>query len=209
MTPRLRMKSLISVSALALVAIVVLSAMPPHATPEISAREIFLGVDPRRSKIQWTLGTTLHTVHGTFALKRGTLRLDPTSGKASGEIVADAKSGESGNDSRDKKMHKDVLESERYPEVIFRPDRFEGKIDPQGRSTVQVHGVFVLHGAEHELTAPVQAELSADHWAGSAKIRVPFVQWGLKNPSNFLLRVDHDVEVELELKGNLEGSSVP
>jgi len=185
---------------------VILSALPQHAAPRVPANEIVLAIDPARSKLDWTLGSTLHTVHGTFALKSGTIHLDPTSGKASGEIVADATSGKTDNDSRDKKMHKEVLESQRYPEVIFRPDRVEGAISTQGVFSAQVHGVFVLHGAEHELSLPVRAELSGNHWSGSGKFSVPFIDWGLKNPSNFLLRVNHAVEIETQLEGHLQSS---
>ena len=188
-------------------ALVVLSALPQHAAPQPPASEIVVRLDPTQSKVHWTLDTTLHTVHGTFALKKGTMHLVPASGKASGEVVVDATSGNSGNDGRDKKMHKDVLESERYAEVIFRPDRVEGKIAPQGAFMVQVHGLFVLHGSEHELTVPVQAELTGDHWSGSAKFSVPFVDWGLKNPSNFFNKVNHAVEIELELKGSVQGAA--
>lgn len=191
------------------VTVVVLSALPQHAAPQPPASEIVLGIDPTHSKVHWTLGSTFHTVHGTFALKKGTVHLDPASGKAGGEIVVYATSGDSGNDSRDKKMHKEVLESGQYPDVIFRPDRVEGKITPQGTFTVQVHGIFVLHGHEHELTVPVQAELAGDRWTGSAKFSVPFIDWGLKNPSSFLLKVNHAVEIELELKGSLQNPAAP
>src|SRR5208337_2025284 len=104
--------------------------------------------------IQWTLGATAHTVHGTFHLKRGSLVVDTATGKTSGEIVADATSGASGNDSRDKKMHQDVLESGRFSEVVFRPDSIVGKVALQGESKVQLHGTFVLHGTEHEISVP-------------------------------------------------------
>jgi polyisoprenoid-binding protein YceI len=127
-------------------ALVVLSALPQHAASPPPANEIVLGIDPAQSKVHWTLGTTFHTVHGTFAFKNGTLHCDPASGKANGEIVVFATSGDSGNDSRDKKMHKDVLESARFTDIIFRADRVEGKITPRGESTVQVHGFFLLHG---------------------------------------------------------------
>src|SRR5258708_4117211 len=185
-----------------------LSALPQHAAPQSPASEIVLGIDPAQSKVHWTLGSTVHTVHGSFAFKKGTVQLDTSTGKASGEIVVDAASGNSGNDGRDKKMHKEVLESGRYAEVIFRPDRMEGKITPQGIFTVQVHGLFVLHGSQHELTVPVQAELAGDHWTGSAKLSVPFIDWGLKNPSNFFLKVNHAVEIDLELKGSLQNAAV-
>src|SRR6266446_5343002 len=187
--------------------LVALSALPQHTAPQPPPREIVLEIDPAQSKVHWTLGSSLHTVHGSFTFKKGTLQLDTSTGKASGEIVVDATSGISGNDSRDKKMHREVLESGRYAEVIFRPERVEGKITPQGIFTVQVNGLFVLHGGEHELTVPVQAELAGDHWTGSAKFSVPFIDWGLKNPGNFFLKVNHAVEIELELKGTLQNTA--
>jgi polyisoprenoid-binding protein YceI len=201
---RSRIASAVFFAGFTLLLVVVLSALPQHAAPQTTANQIVLGIDPAVSNVHWTLGSTLHTVHGTFALKNGTIHVDPSNGKASGEIIADASSGKSDSDSRDKKMHKEVLESGRYPDVVFRPDHVDGKISPQGTSTVQVHGIFVLHGIEHEISVPVEAELSGDHWSGSGKFSVPFIDWGLKNPSNFFLKVNHAVEIELELKGNLQ-----
>jgi hypothetical protein len=104
-------------------------------------------------------------------------------------------------------MHKEVLESSRYADIVFRPDRVEGKIVRQGISIVRVHGVFVLHGNEHEMTVPVQAELNADHWTASSKFDVPFIDWGLKNPSSFFAKVNHAVEIALELKGSFKESN--
>jgi polyisoprenoid-binding protein YceI len=168
------------------------------------AKELALNVDPGQSTVHWVLGSTLHTVHGTFALKRGTLQLNPESGKASGEIVVDAVSGESGNTSRDKRMHKEILESLRYTEVAFRPDHADGSIPSQGSSSLQLHGIFLMHGAQHELTIPVQAELADGRWKGTAKFSVPYIQWGLKNPSNFFLKVDPAVEIELAFAGGVQ-----
>jgi len=206
---RRRLATVFCLLVAAPVTLVALSALPQHAAPQRPPREIVLEIDPAQSKVHWTLGSSLHTVHGSFAFKKGTLQLDTSTGKASGEIVVDATSGNSGNDSRDKKMHREVLESGRYAEVIFRPERVEGKITPQGIFTVQVNGFFVLHGREHELTVPVQAELAGDHWTGSAKFNVPFIDWGLKNPGNFFLKVNHAVEIDLELKGSLQNPATP
>lgn len=183
-------------------AALLMASVSPRA--QSSSSTVDLAVDPVQSKIQWTLGATMHTVHGTFALKRGSLQLDTATGKAGGEIVADATSGASGNDSRDKKMHKEVLESAKFPEIVFRPDRVDGKVQSQGTLSLQVHGIFSIHGTDHEITVPVQAELAADRWKGSGKFSVPYAQWGLKNPSSFLLKVDPAVEIELELSGSLQ-----
>jgi polyisoprenoid-binding protein YceI len=181
----------------------------PHPAVETSPSELTLYLDPRQSKLQWTLGTTLHTVHGTFLLKRGAVKFDPASGRAHGEFVADAKSGESGNETRDKKMHRQILESERYSEVIFRPNRIEGRVLAEGASHVEVRGTLLLHGSEHELTVPVEAELNGKSWKGSARFSVPYLQWGLKSPNTFLLKADPAVEIRLELSGTLERAVAP
>ena len=167
-----------------------------------TAGAVALTVDAAQSKVNYTLDTTLHTVHGTFALKRGTLRIE-SDGKAGGEIVADAASGQSGDSSRDKKMHKDILESAKYTEVVFRPDRVDGKFPSSGPVTVRLHGIFVLHGSQHELTVPVNGEITGDHWRGTATFKIPYVDWGLKSPSNFILKADPVVELELELIGTV------
>jgi polyisoprenoid-binding protein YceI len=201
---RSRLKPVLYLCAVLLVALPVLIALPQHAAPQSAAGSLVFTVDPAQSSVHWTLGSSLHTVHGTFALKRGSLTVNPATGKTSGEIVVDATSGKSGDDGRDRKMHKEVLESERFGEIIFRPDNISGKLEPQGDSTIQIRGVFVLHGSEHELTVPVQATLSGDHWSGSAKFGIPFIEWGLKNPSTWLLKVDHSVSTDLELKGTVQ-----
>jgi hypothetical protein len=176
---------------------------PPQAAAAASAKEIVLNIDPAQSSVHYSVSSSLHTVHGTFAVKRGTLRLDPSGGKAAGEIVIDAVSGQSGNNSRDKKMHREVLESARFTDIIFRPDHLEGAVQPQGASSAQLHGVCVLHGSEHELTVPVRAELNSESWKGTATFSVPYNDWGLRNPGNFLLKVDHTVDIEVEMAGSM------
>jgi hypothetical protein len=177
---------------------------PPQAPAAASAKEIVLNIDPAQSSVHYSVSSSLHTVHGTFAVKRGTLRLDPSGGKAAGEIVIDAVSGQSGNNSRDKKMHREVLESARFTDIIFRPDHLEGAVQPQGASSAQLHGVCVLHGSEHELTVPVRAELNSESWKGTATFSVPYNDWGLRNPGNFLLKVDHTVDIEVEMAGSMQ-----
>ncbi len=177
---------------------------PPQAPASASTKEIVLTVDPSQSTVHYSVSSSLHTVHGTFTVKRGMLRLDAATGKAGGEIVVDAASGQSGSNSRDKKMHKEVLESGRFTDVVFRPDRVEGAVTAQHTSSAQLHGVCVLHGSEHELTVPVRAELSAENWKGTATFSVPYNDWGLKNPGNFLLKVDHTVEIEVDMAGSMQ-----
>jgi polyisoprenoid-binding protein YceI len=182
---------------------------PPAAAP---AQELVLTFDPAQTVIHWTLPATLHTVHGTFRLKHGEILLDPDSGRASGKIIVDAASGQSGNDGRDSKMHREVLESSKYSEIVFRPDRVVGNVATQGPFAVQIHGILSLHGADHDITVPVQGEFDGEHWKGAASFAVPYVKWGLKNPSTFILRVKQEVEINIETAGQLhshEAATLP
>jgi len=168
----------------------------------VGVEEIALVVDPARCKVHYTLDSSVHTVHGTFNVKSGSVHFDPDTGKAAGEIVVYATSGDSGNSSRDAKMHKEILESFKYPEVAFRLTRVEGKLSRTGDSDVKLHGVMLLHGQEREMVVPVHAQLAADHWTGTASFPVPYMEWGLKDPSNWLLKVKPVVNIELEMAGS-------
>ena len=173
------------------------------------AQEMVLRSDAAQMAADFTLSDVLHTVHGSFQGKRGEIHFDPASGKVSGEIVFDAATGHSGSDARDRKMYKDVLESGRYPEISFRPDRVDGKVFASGASAVQIHGMFGIHGAEHEITMPVAVKLAADHWEASAHFQVPYVKWGLKNPSILFLRVGDTVNIDFRAAGSLVPSAIP
>jgi len=184
------------------------SAAPPQlgvpasaTTDSANPASLSLTLHPAQCQVHWALPGSLHTVHGTFALTRGALNLDRGSGKAGGEIVVNARSGQSGNDSRDTRMHQEILETAKYPEIVFRPALVEGKVSESGPSDVQVRGTLFVHGGDHEITALVHAELSGQTWKGTAKFDVPYVDWGIKNPSNFLLKASKVVSIEVEMAG--------
>lgn len=183
-----------------LIAAAALAAAQPTVAP--ASHELRLQLDPARSGAEITLAGNLHTVKGTFRLKQGAVHFDPATGKAGGEIAFDATSGKTGNSSRDNKMHKDVIESERYPEIVFRPDRADGAIAASGPSTLQVHGMFTIHGAEHEVTFPVEVAFAGSTWTAQASFQVPYARWGMKNPSKLFLRVDDVVQVHLHASGS-------
>jgi polyisoprenoid-binding protein YceI len=167
------------------------------------AQGVAFQLDPQRTTVTFTLSDVLHTVRGTFHLKRGSLRLDSASGKLAGEIVVDAKSGESGSGMRDRKMHREVLESERYPEIAFHPDRVDGTVSLQGKSSVRVHGIFSIHGSDHELAVPAEVEMFPDHWTATLHFAVPYANWGMKNPSTLFLRVNESVDIDLTAAGTI------
>ena len=91
------------------------------------AQEAALNFVASQTTVNFTLGDVLHTVHGSFKLKSGQVHFTPATNIIGGQIVVDAASGNSGSGARDRKMHKEILESAQYSEITFRPDRVEGK----------------------------------------------------------------------------------
>jgi polyisoprenoid-binding protein YceI len=156
-----------------------------------------------KSTVRFDLGAVLHTVHGTFKVKGGNVRFDPGSGQASGQITVDVRSGETGESARDRQMQENVLESTGFPDAVFTPDRVKGRVAPTGESHVEVHGVLRIHGSEHDMTIPVTVQVENDVVTARTKFAVPYVAWGMKDPSNLVLRVNKTVEVEVALSGHL------
>jgi len=169
----------------------------------VQAQSVTLKLDPVRTQITFTLGATFHTVDGSFKLKSGAIQFNPATGEASGDVVVDATSGESGNDSRDRKMHKSVLESQNYPEVVFVPERVQGPVSLSGDSHVQIQGLVKLHGSQHEITIPADIQITGAQLTANLHFAIPYVEWGLKDPSTFVLRVEKKVDVVIRVAGSL------
>ena len=184
-------------------ALLALSLAPPAV-----AQEAVLELDPVQTQVSFTLGNVLHTVRGTFKLKRGTVEFDPNTGHASGLVVVDATSGDSGSHARDHKMHRDILESAQYPEITFAPEKLQGQVLPQGDFKVLVLGTFTMHGAGHPLTLVVQAHLAGEQLTAETHFAVPYVSWGLKNPSTLFLRVNDTVDIAIHTLGQIKFAAV-
>ena len=116
-------------------------------------------------------------------------------------VIVAAGSGKTGNDSRDKKMNKDILKVDQFATVSFAPKVYTGTIAGSGDSTIQVSGVFTLLGMPHDLTIPVQIHLDGSKAAVKGQFIVPYVQWGLKNPSFLIWKAENSVAVNINLAG--------
>jgi len=60
--------------------------------------------------------------------KSGSVNFDTSTGSTSGLIAVDARSGDNGNKARDRKMHKEILESDKFPEITLAPQHVRGQI---------------------------------------------------------------------------------
>jgi len=171
--------------------------------PAAHAQQAVLELDPLQTQVSFALGDVLHTVHGTFKLKRSVISFDPGTGKAGGLVVVDGASGESGSHARDRKMNSDVLQSDEFPDITFAPQQVQGQVLGQGEFNVQVLGIFTMHGASHPLTLIVHAHLTGNQLTADTSFNVPYVSWGLKNPSTLFLRVNDSVDIAIHAVGEI------
>ncbi|HVU46439.1 MAG TPA: YceI family protein [Terracidiphilus sp.] len=160
-------------------------------------------VDPAASQVDFALAGTGHHVQGIFKVQSGAIDFDPGAQTISGSIVVAAASGNSGEPSRDKKMNSEVLNTDQYAEISFAPKSYQGTLAPVGDSTIQVSGVFTLHGAPHNITVPMQIHIDSTNLTAKGQFVVPYVQWGLKDPSVFILKVAKEVQIDLNLAGHV------
>lgn len=177
-----------------------LTLLAPAPAP---AAERALALAPEGTRLSFLLHANTHDVHGTFGLKEGALRFQAEGGPASGRIVMSAASAETGNERRDKKMHLKVLESAAFPDFVFTLQSTEGALAGDGVHDITLVGTIALHGAEHPIRFPARVTLAGEALSAEADAEIPYVEWGLKDPSVAFFRVEKVVTVHVSLNGTL------
>jgi hypothetical protein len=183
-----------SFAALAIAVLLAPAALAQHQT---------FAINSGASEVKIKLNTTHEVVNGTFHVLSGSINFDRTTSHISGIVIVAADSGKTGNDTRDKKMNKDILKVDQFAAVSFEPKTYTGTIAASGDSTIQVRGVFTLLGTPHDLMIPMQIHIDGSKVTARAQFIVPYVQWGLKNPSFLIWKADNDVAIDLNLVGQI------
>jgi len=171
------------------------------------AEQRVLVLDPAASKVSFTLSATGHQVEGNVAVKSGRVSFDPVTGAASGEIILDLKSAQTGSDGRDKDMHEKVLETGKYPVAVFRAEKVRGTLAPSGPSDLTLDGTLSFHGSDHKMSLPAKVDVQNGRVKADTKLQIPYVAWGLHDPSVFVLRVGKVVDVKVHAVGSLEADA--
>ncbi len=180
---------------------ILMMTLPLFLTRGAFAQQQTFTVNPQASSVGFALTGTGHEVHGTFHVTGGTIQYDRNAPKMSGSVVVSASSGDSGDKSRDKNMHEKVLEINRFSDITFQPQSYTGTLAASGDSTIQVSGTFTLCGTPHDITVPMQVHVENQNVTAKGSFVVPYVKWGLKDPSIFVLKVAKEVHIDLNLAG--------
>ena len=171
--------------------------------PALLAQHQTFTVNPDASEVKIKLNTTHEVVNGTFHVQSGSIDFDRSAPRMAGTVIVAAGTGKTGNDSRDKKMKKEILRIAQFATVSFAPKAYAGIIATSGDSTIQVSGVFTLLDVPHDLTIPMQIHTEGPKATAKAHFVVPYVQWGLKNPSFLIWKAENNVDVDINLIGEI------
>lgn len=178
------------------------------SSPITAAQRVLL-LTPEETEVTFLLEATGHDIDGTLYLSHGEIRFDPETGQASGEVAIDARRSQSGNQSRDKTMRNKVLETAAHPLIVFVPQEVRGTVADSGSSEVELLGTLTLVGQEHPFTLPTTVKVVDGRLQASSTFTVPYIEWGLHDPSILFLRVAKEVEVKITAKGALQTSGDP
>lgn len=190
------MKKLLFLSMIALAAVTPVCGVA-------QAQMVSIQFNPAQSTVTWNLPDALHTVGGTFALTAGKIAFDPQTGAASGLFTVDENTGQSGNSIRDGRMKKSVLKTAQYPVATFQPMHVTGAFHASGASQLAVDGVLHIYGADHKMQLNFQVTVTGNAVDAATKFDVPYVAWGMRDPSTLFFRVGKSVQMTVDAKGTL------
>jgi polyisoprenoid-binding protein YceI len=169
----------------------------------LRAEILVLEIDPLASKVEFGFGATLHSVEGDLQLQGGSIRFDTLTGLASGQVDVAATTAKTGVKARDRKMHEKILESSTYPTISYKIERIDGQLNRSGRNDLQLHGQLTLHGVTLPAAIIAEAHVNGDQVHATGRFVVPYLTYGMADPSVFLLRVEKEVKITLSIAGHL------
>ncbi|HEV7672103.1 MAG TPA: YceI family protein [Thermoanaerobaculia bacterium] len=159
-------------------------------------------LDPQQTTLAMTFGATMHRVNGSLKVREGRIVISE-GGSASGRIVIDLTTAQTGVVRRDRKMHEKILESARFPLAVFTIERMDGTVNRIGSSDIQLHGKLEMHGVTRQVALPARVTSDGHRVSASGVLLIPYLQWGMADPSFFILRVEKQVKVTVKTAGRI------
>jgi polyisoprenoid-binding protein YceI len=158
------------------------------------------------SELRWDLPATLHTVHGTAPKLSGNVDAERGPGgewRVQSRIVVGAAAMATENSSRDQKMREKILETDRFPEIVFEATHVVADLSRFGKDqhfTVEVTGDLTVHGKSVSLRLPVDVFVFPDYVVLNGSFPLLWKQFGLADPSFGLVKVREPLKVVFRLK---------
>jgi polyisoprenoid-binding protein YceI len=162
-------------------------------------------IDSTGSDLRWELPATLHTVRGSAPRLEGRVDAESSGGEWAirSRIAVRAAAMMTGNASRDRTMREKVLETDRFPEIVFETRRVVADLTrfrAGEHFTADVSGDLTVHGKPLPLRVPVDVAVFADGAVLSGSFPLLWKAYGLADPSFGLVKVREPMKVLFRLK---------
>jgi polyisoprenoid-binding protein YceI len=149
---------------------------------------------PDGSTVGFAGSSTIHDFTGTAQVIGGSFSLKPS--HVAGFIEVDCTSMNTKDADRDAEMHKDHMESAKYPRIRFDVTAFTPGADA---STGSVQGTWTMHGASRPMQIPVTMTLGAKPRL-HASFPIDMRLWAITPPKKLLvISVDPMITVTVDL----------
>jgi hypothetical protein len=101
-------------------------------------------------------------------------------------------------------MQSEVLESQKYPELFFHPEKSAGTLKPESEQHLTLIGSFNIHGGDHPLKVDTLIAVHGDQATAKTEFDIPYVDWGMKDASTLLMHDKH-VHITMVAHATVEG----
>lgn len=193
-----------------LVILGIVLALGPAASGAETPATVSYGIDPARSRIGFEMAATLHTVRGKTTAISGEFFLPvvppPSPVPISGRITIASRTLDTGNASRDKRMRSESLDVETHPAIVFVPSRVTGddvSLAPGSRFKCSLEGDLTIRGVTRAVTIAVIGSTTDREIVVDGSTALSFLDYGVPNPSNLLLRVDPRITVTIHIEARM------
>jgi polyisoprenoid-binding protein YceI len=97
----------------------------------------------------------------------------------------------------------DFFDVEKYPQITFTARHCDVQMEPDGAFHARLQGVMTVHGADHEMILDAEGHLSGGDIVATSHLSIPYVEWGMKDPSLLLLTVEKNVDIDVATTGRI------
>lgn len=146
-------------------------------------------VEVAGSSVRWELPVSFEPIKGVVPLFHGSIEAKPLSAGAwdvSARIVVPAAAMRTGNRRRDRTLREKVLETNRYPEIVFELRQFTGDLSrfrPGQTFPVQVVGDLTVRGKTEAVQLPVDVSVFPKAVILTGSFPVHWKAFDLQDPS--------------------------
>ena len=152
-------------------------------------------IDPASAEAGFDVKATGHTVHGKTTAVSGEVHVidEPGGGKTiSGRIEIAAATLDTANSKRDQTMKRKCLAVDRFPAIVFTPERFapSGPAPAPGPVAGRLSGTLTIRDVTKPVTMDATLTPQGTRIAVAGTFDVPWLEFGIPDPSFFIITLD-------------------